>query len=57
MKKPKNPLPRVKQAFAGLYDRATGFVRGVGCQTDEILSGEPIDFSAPSIPFSLLTAA
>ena len=51
MKKPKNPLPRVKQAFAGLYDRATGFVRGVGRQTDEILSGEPIDFSAPSIPY------
>ena len=51
MKKPTNPIPRLKQAFAGLYDRATGFVRGVGRQTDEILSGEPIDFSAPSIPY------
>ena len=51
MKQLKNPLPRLKKAFAGLFDRATGYVRGVGRQTDEILSGEPIDFSAPSIPY------
>ena len=51
MKQLKNPLPRLKKAFAGLFDRASGYVRGVGRQTDEILSGEPIDFSAPSIPY------
>ena len=51
MKQLKNPLPRLKKTFAGLFDRATGYVRGVGRQTDEILSGEPIDFSAPSIPY------
>ena len=51
MKQLKNPLPRLKKAFAGLFDRATGYVRGVGRQTDEILSGEPIAFSAPSIPY------
>lgn len=51
MKQLKNPLPRLKKTFAGLFDRASGYVRGVGRQTDEILSGEPIDFSAPSIPY------
>ena len=51
MKKIQNPFHRVKRAFSGLYDRATDYVRGVGKQTDEILSGEPIDFSAPSIPY------
>ena len=49
MKKPKNPIPALKRAFSRLYDRATGYVRGVGRQTDEILASEPIDFSAPSI--------
>lgn len=51
MKKFKNPFHRVKHAVSGLYDRATDYVRGVGRQKDEILSGEPIDFSAPSIPY------
>ena len=47
----KNPLPRIRKALEDLYDRATGYVRGVGRQTDEVLSSEPIDFSAPSIPY------
>ena len=51
MKKPKNPIPALKRAFSRLYDRATGYVRGVGRQTDEILASEHIDFSAPSIPY------
>ena len=51
MKKPRNPIPALKRVFGRLYDRATGYVRGVGRQTDEILTGEPIDFSAPSIPY------
>ena len=51
MKKFKNPLPRLRKAFEHLYDRATGYVRGVGRQTDEVLSSQPIDFSAPSIPY------
>ena len=51
MKKPRNPIPALKRVFSRLYDRATGYVRGVGRQTDEILTGEPIDFSAPSIPY------
>jgi hypothetical protein len=51
VKKPRNPIPALKQVFSRLYDRATGYVRGVGRQTDEILTGEPIDFSAPSIPY------
>ncbi len=50
MKKP-NLIPRLRRAFRGLYDRATDYVRGFGRQTDEVLSGEPIDYSAPSIPY------
>ena len=46
-----NPIPRLRRAFRGLYDRAADYVRGFGRQTDEVLSGEPIDYSAPSIPY------
>ena len=51
MKKFKNPFSRMKRAAGSLFDRATGYVRGVGRQADEVLKGEPIDFSAPSIPY------
>ena len=51
MKRFKSPLPRLKKALTDLRERAAGYVRGVGRQTDEVLSGEPIDFSAPSIPY------
>lgn len=46
-----NPIPRLRRAARNLYDRAAGYVRSFGKQTDEVLSGEPIDFSAPSIPY------
>ena len=46
-----NPIPRLRRALRGLYDRTADRVRGFGKQTDEVLSGEPIDFSAPSIPY------
>ena len=51
MKKPTNPIPRLRKALRSLYDRATDRVKGFGKQTDEVLSGEPIDYSAPSIPY------
>ena len=51
MKQFQNPLHRLRRALEGLQTRATGYVRGVGRQTDEVLSSEPIDFSAPSIPY------
>ncbi len=44
-------LPRLRRALQSLRARAEGYVRGFGKQTDEVLSGEPIDFSAPSIPY------
>ncbi len=34
-----------------LRERAVGYVKRFTHQTDEALSGEPIDFSAPSIPY------
>ena len=51
MKKSRKPFSRIKRAFSGLFDRATGYVRGVGRQADEVLNSDPIDFSAPSIPY------
>ena len=51
MKKPTSPIPRLRRALRGLYDRTADYVRGFGRQTDEVLSGEPIDYSAPSIPY------
>lgn len=51
MKPPANPIPRLKRLFRELYERAYSSVRGFGRQTDEVLSGEPIDFSSPSIPY------
>lgn len=46
-----NPKERIKRAFASLRDRATTAVNRFGKQTDEVLSDEPVDFSAPSIPY------
>ncbi|MBR6782908.1 MAG: hypothetical protein IKM33_06930 [Clostridia bacterium] len=51
MKKSRDPFSRLKRAVGGLFDRATGYVRGVGRQADEVLKSDPIDFSAPSIPY------
>lgn len=55
MPRPSNPIPRLRRALRKLYDRAAGYVGRFGRQTEEILSGEsqaePIDFSAPSIPY------
>ena len=47
--------PRLRRAWRRLRDKAAGYVGRFGRQTEEILSGdpqgEPIDFSAPSIPY------
>jgi hypothetical protein len=51
MPRPTNPIPRLRRALRSLYDRAAGYVGRFGKQTDEVLSGDPIDFSAPSIPY------
>ena len=47
----KNPFERLRQYARDLYDRAAERVRRFTKQTDEVLSEEPIDFSAPSIPY------
>lgn len=47
--------PRLRRAWQKLRDTAAGYVGRFGRQTEEILSrdpeAEPIDFSAPSIPY------
>ena len=47
----KNPIERLRRYARDLYDRAAERVRRFTKQTDEVLSEEPIDFSAPSIPY------
>lgn len=47
----KNPIERLRRYARNLYDRAAERVRRFTKQTDEVLSEEPIDFSAPSIPY------
>ena len=47
----KNPIERLRRSARNLYDRAAERVRRFTKQTDEVLSEEPIDFSAPSIPY------
>ncbi len=46
-----HPMRHIRKAWHALCDRATGYARRFGQQTDEILAEEPIDFSAPSIPY------
>lgn len=47
----KKPFNRLRKMTRQLYDRAAERVRRFTKQTDEVLSEEPIDFSAPSIPY------
>ncbi|MBQ3507075.1 MAG: hypothetical protein IJA91_00880 [Clostridia bacterium] len=47
----KNPIDRLRKLTCNVYDRAAERVRSFTKQTDEVLSEEPIDFSAPSIPY------
>ncbi|MBQ9152015.1 MAG: hypothetical protein IJX72_07170 [Clostridia bacterium] len=47
----KNPFNRLRKMAQNLYNRAAEQVKRFGRQTDEVLSEEPIDFSAPSIPY------
>ena len=47
----KNPIERLRRYARSLYDRAAERVRKFTGQTDAVLSEEPIDFSAPSIPY------
>ena len=49
--KKQGPILRLRRALRSFYDRTADYVRGFGRQTDEVLSGEPIDYSAPSIPY------
>ena len=51
MKKSKKPFSRMKKTAGGLFGRAKGYVKDVGRQADEVLNSDPIDFSAPSIPY------
>lgn len=51
MKKSKKPFFRMKKTADGLFGRARGYVKGVGRRADEVMNAEPIDFSAPSIPY------
>ena len=51
MKKSKKPFSRMKKTAGGLFGRAKGYVKDVGRQADEALKSDPIDFSAPSIPY------
>ena len=46
-----DPRPRLRRAWQALRDKAMTYAGRFGKQTDEVLSGEPIDFSAPSIPY------
>jgi hypothetical protein len=50
-----DPRPRLRRALQRLRAKAAGYVGRFGRQTEEFLSGEteaqPIDFSAPSIPY------
>ena len=45
------PIKHIKKAFQKVYDRASSYVKSFSKQTDVALSEEPIDFSAPSIPY------
>ena len=47
----KKPFNRLRKMTRQVYDRAAERVRRFTRQTDEVLSEEPIDFSAPSIPY------
>lgn len=47
----KKPFNRLRNMTRQLYDRVAERVRRFTKQTDEVLSEEPIDFSAPSIPY------
>ena len=47
----KKPFNRLRKMTRQVYDRAADRVRRFTRQTDEVLSEEPIDFSAPSIPY------
>ncbi len=59
MAKPSDPETRAPRAlrrritrlYTRLRDRATTYIKHFSRQTDEVLSDEPIDFSAPSIPY------
>lgn len=42
---------RLRHAWQAVVSRTTGYVKSFGKQTDEVLAEEPIDFSAPSIPY------
>lgn len=46
-----NPLRALRRALRGLRTRTDSYVKGFGRATDEVLNEEPIDFSAPSIPY------
>lgn len=50
-----DPRPRLRRAWRRLRYKVVGYVGRFGKQTGELLSGEeqgePIDFSAPSIPY------
>ncbi len=46
-----DPLGRLQKAWYKLKNRAAASVRRFGKQTNEVFSEEPIDFSAPSIPY------
>ncbi len=46
-----NPLKALRRAWYAVRARAAATVRRFGRETDEVFSEEPIDFSAPSIPY------
>lgn len=46
-----DPINRLRKVWRRLSNKATETVRHFGKQTDQVLSEEPIDFSAPSIPY------
>lgn len=45
------PIRRLRHAWSRLYGTAAERVRRFSRHTDEVLTEEPIDFSAPSIPY------
>ncbi len=45
------PFNRLRRLPKNLYDRAADRVKAFTRQTDEVISEQPIDFSAPSIPY------
>ncbi len=47
----RNPMNRLRRAFGDLRGRAADTATRLGRHTDEVLTEEPIDFSAPSIPY------